>query len=116
MSPTLRNLTLTLGLVLATPLFAQTTMGHGTAHGVAPHSMADINARMHAGMMIEPSGDVDVDFIRGMIPHHQGAIEMAELVLEQGKDPEVRALAQAIIAAQAVEIAWMENWLAANGN
>jgi uncharacterized protein (DUF305 family) len=95
---------------LATPLSAQTHTGHA---GHAP-GMNDINAKMHAAMEITPSGDIDVDFIRAMIPHHQGAIDMARLVLEQGKNPEVRALAEAIVAAQAQEIAWMESWLAAN--
>jgi uncharacterized protein (DUF305 family) len=74
-----------------------------------------INADMHAGMSIEFTGDPDVDFMRGMIAHHQGAVEMAKVVLEHGSDPEVRALAEAIIAAQVEEIAMMEAWLAARG-
>ena len=70
---------------------------------------------MHEGMDIAPSDDVDRDFIRMMIPHHQGAIEMARVQLEHGADPELAELARAIIAAQEEEIAFLRAWLAANG-
>ena len=91
--------------------------GHGMASSDLPHAQdwADINARMHEAMNVPPSGDADVDFIRSMIPHHQGAVEMAEYVLENGKDPEVRALAESVIAAQNEEIEMMEAWLKAMG-
>jgi uncharacterized protein (DUF305 family) len=66
---------------------------------------------MHQGMTIEFTGDPDVDFARGMIPHHQGAIDMAQAVLAHGQDPEIRTLAEAIIAAQEKEIAFLRRWL-----
>jgi len=70
------------------------------------------NEKMHQDMMITFTGDADRDFVAGMIPHHQGAIDMAEIVLEYGKDPEIRRLAEEIIVAQQQEIALMKSWLA----
>lgn len=81
--------------------------------GPASQAFAAANAQMHAAMSFPFTGNPDVDFVKGMIAHHQGAIDMAKVELEYGKDPKQRALAEAIIAAQTKEIADMEAWLAA---
>lgn len=72
--------------------------------------MANMN-QMHSGMhSIQPSGDSDTDFVRLMLPHHQGAIDMAKTELMRGKDPQMRRLAQEIIADQQSEIQLMQLW------
>ncbi|RYF71479.1 MAG: DUF305 domain-containing protein, partial [Comamonadaceae bacterium] len=68
-------------------------------------------SRMHTGMAISYSGNSDVDFARGMIPHHQGAIDMARVQLTHGKDPAMRKLAQEVIDAQEKEIRFLQEWL-----
>jgi uncharacterized protein (DUF305 family) len=70
------------------------------------------NEKMHEGMMVEFTGDADVDFVRHMIPHHRGAIDMAKIEQAYGKDPEIRKLATQIIKAQEAEIGAMNAWLA----
>lgn len=68
--------------------------------------------RMHEGMDVPYTGDADKDFAAGMIPHHQGAIDMAEILLKYGKDPDLKRLAKSIIVAQKKEIRFMQNWQA----
>ena len=82
----------------------------------ASKAFMEANMKMHKDMTITFSGNADVDFAKGMIPHHQGAIDMSDIVLKHGKDASVRKLANDIIAAQKTEIAQMTQWLARNGS
>jgi len=78
--------------------------------------MANVNARMHDGMEIARSGNIDRDFVRMMIPHHQGAIDMARVLLKYGQDERLKRLAQSIIVEQAQEITYMRSLLDAPSN
>jgi hypothetical protein len=76
------------------------------------HDMAVGMDRMMADMHAPGySGDVDVDFLAMMVPHHEGAVDMARLVLEHGRDPATRRLAEEIIAGQTIEIESMQRRL-----
>jgi uncharacterized protein (DUF305 family) len=75
----------------------------------------EANAKMHRDMDIKYSGDADVDFVRGMIPHHQGAIDMAKVALQNAKDEQIRKWATDVIREQEREIAEMQAWLKQKG-
>src|SRR5215813_5722948 len=109
-----RILALSLALTLspAFPRFAQNGARPATrpTSGEESPYLAQNDAamtRMMKGMAVKPSGDVDRDFVAMMVPHHQGAIDMAVAVLRHGRNEQIRRLAQEIIVTQQEEIASM---------
>jgi len=96
-------------------LYAETHV-HGSQSAEADYC-SELNATMHKMHMamaaIQRSGNADVDFVRLMLPHHQGAIDMAKVQLLYGKDPQMRRLAQEIVTDQQLEIELMQRWLKA---
>ena len=87
-------------------------MDHGAMAGDA---MSEAHRKMMEAMQaVQPTGDIDKDFVLMMIPHHQGAIDMAKAELAHGKDETLRAMAEGIVTAQEKEIGEMEAWLKAN--
>ncbi len=113
MSP--RNLAFAF-LFFATPALAQHA-GHGAPRAAASEpayvqELRAANDRMHRDMTIRPTGSADRDFAAAMIPHHQGAIDMARIQIRHGSDPAMRKLAEEIIAAQEREIAQLRAFLA----
>ncbi|MFZ4288547.1 CopM family metallochaperone [Variovorax sp. HJSM1_2] len=128
--PTLPALkTLAAGVVLVTAFGAHAQqpaakMDHGThgapaasATNTSPSTKAYLQSdeKMMKGMSVPYTGDADKDFVSHMIAHHQGAVDMAQVLLKHGKDPELRKMAQDIIKAQESEIAFMKQWQAKNG-
>ena len=103
---------------LAVPAFAQQKMDHAGHGAPAANTSASTKAfqasdeRMMKDMAAPYTGDADRDFVTHMIPHHQGAVAMAEVLLKYGKDPELRKMAQEIVAAQEKEISFMKQWQA----
>lgn len=99
---------LTIALFAAVPVF-----------GVAVAQMNDsskafmeVHEKMMKSMMMTPTGNADKDFAMMMIPHHQGAIDMAEVELKYGTDPVMKEIAQKIIDAQKKEIEEFKKWQA----
>lgn len=85
----------------------------GSSHSDANASTQDFKEggqRMMQGMSAPYTGNTDQDFVSHMIPHHEGAVDMAKIELRYGKDPEIRKLAKNIIEAQKEEIAGMKRW------
>jgi uncharacterized protein (DUF305 family) len=122
-----RGTALLVTLALATPVWAAepesgqaqdhsqhqgaAATGNKTELSPASKEFEEAMMKMHKDMTIPYTNDVDVDFVRGMMPHHQGAIDQANVFLKYTKDLRLRRLALGIIAAQRKEIRFMQRWL-----
>ncbi|WP_395943383.1 DUF305 domain-containing protein [Brevundimonas sp.] len=91
-----------------------TVTSHAGRPTDSPSTVAyrEASARMHEAMGIDYTGEADIDFLRGMIAHHEGALAMAKIAVEHGEAQDVRNLAEEIIAAQETEIVRMKVMLA----
>jgi uncharacterized protein (DUF305 family) len=95
--------------------------GHGSAAALPAVDGSAVSQALHKShavmdqqmMSVPMSGDPDRDFLAMMIPHHQGAVDMARIIIAGGKRPEVRKFAEDIIAHQQAEIDLMNRWLQA---
>jgi uncharacterized protein (DUF305 family) len=100
------SLLMLIAAISAIPILAsaQDQAGSGKAY-------ADAMQNMMQAMRVQPAGNPDEDFVLLMMAHHQGAIDMANVELKYGKDPELRRMAGNIVSAQEKEIAEMKHWL-----
>lgn len=100
-------------LAAATLAQADAPVRHGAAsERFAAEMTTGMSRMMHAMHAARFTGNADIDFLAMMIPHHEGAVEMARLELIHGRDPTTRLLAEGIIASQTVEIDGMKQRLA----
>ncbi|TXM88760.1 DUF305 domain-containing protein [Methylobacterium sp. WL119] len=93
-------------------------MGHSPKDSVDTPATREFKAsheQMMKNMAVPYTGDPDVDFRLQMIPHHQGAIDMAKVAMRCAKDPWSRQLAESIIVEQQREIDQMQGWLRSHG-
>jgi len=111
-APTLPAICLENAAAPAHDMSAMAAPAGDEAHQALAAGMDAMHSEMAAGMT---ATDIDVAFVCGMIPHHQGAIDMARAELQYGKDEWVRGMAQKVIDAQEQEIADMLKWLGDRG-
>ena len=107
----MKKILLSISIILFTITLPLSAMHHDSHKNHGPMPFQKAMDKMHKDMMIKPSGNIDVDFLKGMIPHHQGAIDMSEELIKKTKDPELKALAEKIIKDQKAEIKQMQEML-----
>ena len=109
----MRSLYLAVVPVVAVAMWPQDhSMGQMATHDTSWVALMKNIEMMHAGMAaVKPSGNEDADFANLMLPHHQAAVDMARTELLYGDDPQMRRLAQEIIADQESKIQLMQVWL-----
>jgi len=107
----MKKIFLIISIVLLSTVFALSSMHQGghQNHGDIPFKKS--MDKMHKDMMMKSSGNIDIDFLKGMIPHHQGAIDMSEELIKKTKDPQLKAFAEKIIKDQKAEIKQMQEML-----
>ena len=98
-------------LTFALRLYPNLALAQGMTMSGSPVDKANMEAmqKMQSDMP-KPSGDPDKDFVAMMIPHHQSAIDMANVELQYGKDPTLKTMAEMIVSAQEKEIEDMKAW------
>jgi len=102
-------------LAVADDMKMDMTKTAATGDSASSKAFSASMSKMMTNMDVKPTGNTDKDFVMMMMPHHQGAIDMAKVELQFGKDPTLHKMAQDIVAAQEKEIAEMKEWLAKNG-
>ena len=105
-----------LAVAQSAPSNAMNSMAMKGPSSPADKAFMESMQAMMKNMKTKATGNADTDFVQMMMPHHQGAIDMAKVELKYGKDPELLKLAGDIVAAQEKEIAEMKAWLAKNPN
>lgn len=108
----------TIAALLTAPVMARADdMNMDMGKGGSPSDKAFMAGmqKMMKDMEVKPTGNTDKDFVRMMMPHHQGAIDMAKVELQYGNDPMLRKMATDIVKAQEQEIGEMKAWQARPG-
>ena len=107
----MKKILLNISIILFAITLPLSAMHHDSHKNHGPMPFQKAMDKMHKDMMIKPSGNIDVDFLKAMIPHHQGVVDMSEELIKKTKDTELKAFAEKIIKDQKAEIKMMQDWL-----